>query len=96
MAYSNATSSPLQNVSKKHILYAEILAVTSVMRKNSRWASSTHFVNVRDSALASNLGLRRSNPGTNFQAHGRGSRESDLMAGFQELKRATRDIEGEC
>jgi golgi-specific brefeldin A-resistance guanine nucleotide exchange factor 1 len=94
MAGSTITSMSRRAVSEKHILRAEILAVTSTMRKNSRWAS-THFVNARDSAFASNLGLRRSNPGNNFQGHVRGSRESDLMAGFQDLKRIIRDMDGE-
>jgi golgi-specific brefeldin A-resistance guanine nucleotide exchange factor 1 len=81
-------------VSRKHVLHSEILAVTSAMRKNSRWASSTHTLNARDSALARNLGLRRSSPTFNSQASGRGSREADLMAGFQELKRTIRDVDG--
>jgi golgi-specific brefeldin A-resistance guanine nucleotide exchange factor 1 len=81
-------------VSQKHVLYSEILAVTSAMRKNSRWASSTHFVNTQDSGLANDLGLRLSSPGNASKVSRSATRESDLMAGFQELKRAIRDVEG--
>jgi golgi-specific brefeldin A-resistance guanine nucleotide exchange factor 1 len=81
-------------VSQKHVLYSEILAVTSAMRKNSRWASSTHFVNAHDSGLANDLGLRISSPGNASKASRVTTRESDLMTGFQELKRAIRDVEG--
>ncbi|KAJ4488408.1 hypothetical protein J3R30DRAFT_3435649 [Lentinula aciculospora] len=84
---------PRQNVSQKHVLYAEILSVTSAMRKNSRWASSTNFMtSTRSSALGSNLGLRISSPSFNARASARGNREAELMAGFQELKRAVRDV----
>ncbi|KAJ7093181.1 hypothetical protein C8R44DRAFT_835540 [Mycena epipterygia] len=87
---ADPTTDARRTVSPKHVLYSEILSVTSVMRKNSRWASSTHFMNARDSALGSNLGLRLSN---SSQSARRVSREADLMLGFEELKRAVRDIE---
>ncbi|KII88730.1 hypothetical protein PLICRDRAFT_41948 [Plicaturopsis crispa FD-325 SS-3] len=85
-----ASSQPLNNgsVSTKHVLYSEILAVTSAMRKNARWASHTHSLNARDSAFASSLGLRRA-VGPSYA--GRRTREADLMAGFEELKRTVRD-----
>lgn len=51
-------------------------------------------MSARDSALGSNLGLRISSTSYDPQPSGRGSREADLMAGFQELKRAVRDVEG--
>ncbi|KAJ7261394.1 hypothetical protein B0H12DRAFT_1106609, partial [Mycena haematopus] len=79
-----------RTVSHKHVLYSEILSVTSAMRKNSRWASATHFMNARDSALGTNLGLRVS---SSSQGARRVSREADLMLGFEELKRAVRDTE---
>ncbi|KAG5645886.1 hypothetical protein DXG03_005033 [Asterophora parasitica] len=63
------------------------------MRKNSRWVSSTHFVSAKDSTLGSNLGLRISTSPYAAQPSGRGNREAELMGGFQELKRAVRDIE---
>ncbi|KAJ7168148.1 hypothetical protein C8R43DRAFT_983232 [Mycena crocata] len=90
MASSDASTHPRRTVSHKHVLYSEILSVTSAMRKNSRWASATHFMNARDSALGSNLGLRVSNTS---QSAKRVSREADLMLGFEDLKRAVRDIE---
>jgi hypothetical protein len=49
----------------------------------------------KDSALASNLGLRR--PGSNsVSTPQQGSREEDLMSGFEELKRALRTSQGIC
>ncbi|KAG1819513.1 uncharacterized protein BJ212DRAFT_1445963 [Suillus subaureus] len=80
-------------VSKKHVLLSEILAVTSVMRKNSRWASGAHTLTARDSALARDLGLRRSTPSTDIQKNGRLSQEADLMGGFQQLKRTIWDVD---
>ncbi|KAI0273816.1 hypothetical protein BC834DRAFT_855713 [Gloeopeniophorella convolvens] len=78
--------------SSRYIIYSEVLSVTSVMRKNSRWASSTQTYYTRDSALASNLGLRR--PGSsNAVTPQQGSQEEDLMSGFEELKRELRNIE---
>ncbi|KAL0947345.1 hypothetical protein HGRIS_013462 [Hohenbuehelia grisea] len=84
---------PRRTVSPKHVLYSEILAVTSTMRKNSRWATTTHFMNARDTTLGSNLGLRISTPSYNAQPSRLGSREAELMAGFQELKRTIRDVD---
>ena len=79
--------------SSGHIIYSEILSVTSVMRTNSRWSSNTQTFYTRDSALASNLGLRR--PGTNADAvPQQGSREEDLMLGFEQLKRTLRSTQG--
>lgn len=94
MASTESVRTTRNAVSHKHVLYSEILSVTSVMRKNSRWASSTHFMSAKDSALGSNLGLRISTSSYATQSSGRGSRESELMGAFQELKRAVRDIEG--
>ncbi|KAJ3778565.1 hypothetical protein FB446DRAFT_840732 [Lentinula raphanica] len=92
MSSSTTTTKSRQNVSQKHVLYAEILSVTSAMRKNSRWASSTNFVTSnRSSALGSNLGLRISSPSFNARTNSRTNREAELMAGFQELKRTVRD-----
>jgi hypothetical protein len=79
----------------KHVLLSEILVVTSVMRKNSRWASSTLVMAVRDTpALGTNMGLRISSPAYHTRLPGRGTREVELMAGFIELKRAVKDMEG--
>ncbi|KAH9901236.1 Sec7-domain-containing protein [Cubamyces lactineus] len=81
------------SVSPKHILLSEILSVTSVMRKNSRWALSVPSVTSRDSTLASSLGLRVTKTAHSAYASGRGSTEQELMAGFQDLKRLVKDVE---
>jgi golgi-specific brefeldin A-resistance guanine nucleotide exchange factor 1 len=83
------------SVSLKHILLSEILSVTSIMRKNSRWAMSTHpFSNTGDSALASSLGLRRARQYPPPYTSNRGTNEQELMRGFQELRRLIKDVEG--
>ena len=85
----------IPSVSLKHILLSEILSVTSVMRKNSRWAMSTHpFSNTGDSALASSLGLRRTRQYPTPYVSDRASNEQELMRGFQELRRSIKDVEG--
>ncbi|KAG6909836.1 hypothetical protein DXG01_015109 [Tephrocybe rancida] len=89
----DSTTRTRRTVSVKHVLYSEILSVTTAMRKNSRWASSTQFVTSKDSTLGSNLGLRISTSNYATQSSGRGNREAELMGGFQELKRAVRDVE---
>ncbi|KAG7086681.1 hypothetical protein E1B28_002619 [Marasmius oreades] len=63
------------------------------MRKNSRWSSSTYFMNARGSALGSNLGLRISSRSLNSDDERKRSSEYELMAGFHDLKRDLRDIE---
>ena len=89
----HALVSPPSAVSPKHTLYAEILGVTSAMRKNSRWASSHYSLSARDSALASSLGLRR--PSTVDPSTGQsGNSEKDLMLNFQELKREINTVTG--
>ncbi|TFY64612.1 hypothetical protein EVJ58_g2512 [Rhodofomes roseus] len=89
----SALNSGSNAVSTKHLVLSEILAVTSVMRKNSRWALSTHSFSTRESALASSLGLRRIRQESANQSMKRGSTEQDLMAGFQDLKRLLKDVE---
>lgn len=89
-------SVPKTEVSLKHILLSEILSVTSVMRKNSRWASSLHTFSARDSALASSLGLRRGRQDSSHFMAERGSTEQDLMGGFQELRRLVKEVDGMC
>ncbi|CAA7267940.1 unnamed protein product [Cyclocybe aegerita] len=85
---------PASPVVLKHVLLSEILAVTSAMRKNSRWATSTLVVAARDSpALGTNMGLRISSPAHQTRLSGRGAREAELMAGFIELKRGVKDIQ---
>ncbi|KAF8078137.1 hypothetical protein FPV67DRAFT_1464319 [Lyophyllum atratum] len=93
MASTGTTTKTRKTVSHKHVLLSEILSVTTAMRKNSRWASLTHFASAKDSTLGSNLGLRISTSPHATQTSGRGNREAELMSGFLELKRAVRDIE---
>ncbi|KZT03523.1 Sec7-domain-containing protein [Laetiporus sulphureus 93-53] len=81
------------SVSMKHILLSEILSVTSVMRKNSRWALSTHSHTTRESVLASSLGLRRMRHYAESNSMRRGTTEQELMAGFQDLKRVVKDAD---
>lgn len=87
-------SRPARGVSMKHILLSEILSVTTVMRKNSRWASSSHSFTSRDSALASSFGLRRTRQAFNVYIEERASTEQELMIGFQDLRRLVKDVEG--
>jgi golgi-specific brefeldin A-resistance guanine nucleotide exchange factor 1 len=82
------------SVSYRHIICAEIVSVTTVMRRNSRWANTTVTLTGYDSALASSLGLRIAGPSQPVKSSGRGSRERDLMSGFQVLKRTVQDAEG--
>ncbi|KAI0340495.1 Sec7-domain-containing protein [Trametopsis cervina] len=91
---SGAMSPPLASVSLKHILLSEVLSVTSVMRKNSRWAMSTNsYSSFGDSALASSFGLRRTRQYPMPYISDRGSVEQELMRGFQELRRLVKDVE---
>ncbi|KAF9532355.1 Sec7-domain-containing protein [Crepidotus variabilis] len=77
----------------KHVLLSEILSVTSIMRKNSRWASSSLVVTVRDApALGSNMGLRIASPAHQTRPPGRTSKETELMANFLELKRGIKTL----
>ena len=79
----------------KHILLSEILSITSAMRKNSRWASSTIGMTIRDSpALGTNMGLRISSPAHHTRLTGRGSKEAELLAGFIELRRGVKEMNG--
>ena len=84
------------SISSKHVLNSEILSVTSAMRKNSRWASSTLVMGSRDPRpLGSNMGLRISSPSYHTRLSGRGSKEAELMSNFVELKRTVKEVEGE-
>ena len=88
-------TSPPNSASPKHVLYSEILSVTSAMRRNSRWASSVHIVTGRNPTnLGSNLGLRISAPASSTLSSRRSSREVELMSGFHELKRTIQGVQG--
>ncbi|GJJ12038.1 hypothetical protein Clacol_006279 [Clathrus columnatus] len=75
-------------LSPRYLIENEILSVTSAMRKNARWASSSRARLTRDATLASSMGLRKgitSEPG-----RGKEREDLDLMLGFEELKRDLR------
>lgn len=75
-----------------HIVYAEIISVTSVMRKNSRWATNSGTSRRRDVHLATSMGLRRGALDDKPRSPGP-RREVDLMGGFEYLKRKIRDVQ---
>ncbi|CAE6427640.1 unnamed protein product [Rhizoctonia solani] len=78
--------------SHTHIVYSEIISVTSVMRKNSRWATNAGIQRRRDVQLATSMGLRRG--ASDGQPRSPGPRrEVDLMGGFEYLKRKIRDVQ---
>ena len=87
MFFTMVSSQMVAN-SSGHIIHSEILSVTSVMRKHSRWSSSTHTF----SAHANHLGLRELGP--NNTAVLQGSKGEDLMSGFEKLKRTLRSSQG--
>ncbi|KAF9518905.1 hypothetical protein BS47DRAFT_1379647 [Hydnum rufescens UP504] len=77
------------SIQSSHLVYAEVIAVTSAMRKNSRWSSlsSRGFPSV-----GSSMGLRRTTHQTDHRPRDPHP-ESDLMGGFEQLKRALRSIQ---
>jgi brefeldin A-resistance guanine nucleotide exchange factor 1 len=82
-------------VPSTHLVYSEILSVTSAMRKNSRWATpAAYYPTSAPTSFASSLGLRTGldvQPTPNKPA---GRRDFDLMFGFEELKRNIRATSG--
>ncbi|KZS99157.1 Sec7-domain-containing protein [Sistotremastrum niveocremeum HHB9708] len=79
------------SVSLDHVVHSEILAVTSAMRKNSRWASRSVWRSARDDALASSMGLRRVGSQSSLAVNTTEKRETELMCAFQDLRRDIRD-----
>ncbi|KAJ1307233.1 hypothetical protein OPQ81_001347 [Rhizoctonia solani] len=75
-----------------HIVYSEIISVTSVMRKNSRWATNSGVQRRRDVQLATSMGLRRGALESQPRSPGP-RREVDLIGGFEHLKRKIRDVQ---
>ncbi|CUA75851.1 putative protein C211,03 [Schizosaccharomyces pombe 972h-] [Rhizoctonia solani] len=75
-----------------HIVYSEIISVTSVMRKNSRWATNSGIQRRRDAQLATSMGLRRGTLDRQPRSPGP-RREVDLIGGFEHLKRKIRDVQ---
>lgn len=80
--------------SSRQIVYSEILSVTSIMRKHSRWSSSTQTFHAEDSVDTSlnHLGIRRLDTSGNAGLQ-QGSREEVLMSGFEQLKRTLRSTQ---
>ena len=81
-------------VTPVHLVFSEILSVTSAMRKNSRWASTLPGP-ARPSNLATSMGLRV--PPSGGEKTGRPTHEKQeavLMGGFDQLKRTIYDVEG--
>ncbi|CAE6485000.1 unnamed protein product [Rhizoctonia solani] len=78
--------------SHAHIVYSEIISVTSVMRKNSRWAMNSGIQRRRDAQLATSMGLRRGALDNQPRSPGP-RREADLIGGFEYLKRKIRDVQ---
>lgn len=76
-----------------HIVYSEIISVTSVMRKNSRWATNTGLNRRRDMQIATSMGLRRGTLGDQPRSPAP-RREVDLIGGFEYLKRKIRNVQG--
>jgi golgi-specific brefeldin A-resistance guanine nucleotide exchange factor 1 len=85
-------------VPSTHLVYSEILSVTSAMRKNSRWATPTaYYPAAARASLATSFGLRAAvsqgvDPNSNSRISGK--RDFDLMVGFEELKRDIRASNG--
>ncbi|GAA5978631.1 hypothetical protein JCM5350_002459 [Sporobolomyces pararoseus] len=90
-APSFAVEVPLTN-----LIHAEILAVTSAMRKNQRWASTSYAAQSYTSA-AGHLGIAggsgRTRSRDDHDDRGRGHTATSLMSGFMELKMRLRDVE---
>ncbi|KAG8832745.1 GDP/GTP exchange factor for ARF [Serendipita sp. 399] len=82
-------------VPSTHLVYSEILSVTSTMRKNSRWATPiAYYPTSARASLASSLGLRAAantvDGGDASKAKQPVRTEVDLMVGFEQLKRDVR------
>lgn len=90
-----------------HLIHAEVLAVTSAMRKNQRWASAAYTsypyvtgssrLNGSQAVGGAGISSRRSNPRSRpDEAHdSKQGRSLGLMGGFSELRLMLRDVEGE-
>ncbi|KAG8936237.1 GDP/GTP exchange factor for ARF [Tulasnella sp. 418] len=80
-------------VSPSHLVFSEILSVTSAMRKNSRWASSQPGP-TRGTGLASTMGLRpQQNVSVKSGRAVHDRQETILLWDFEKLKRSIRDNE---
>lgn len=81
-------------VPSSHLVFHEIIAVTTAMRRNSRWASIQPGLS-RGTGLASSMGLRAPAAGAESSNQaGQNKHEAALMLGFDDLKRVVQDNEG--
>lgn len=82
-------------VPSTHLVYSEILSVTSAMRRNARWATpAAYYPAATRTSFASSLGLR-AGPDVEATANRPAAkRDFDLMVGFEELKRNIRNTNG--
>ena len=86
-------------VQPANLIHAEILAVTSAMRKNQRWASTSYAARSYTTA-AGHLGMggvaggSRIRSRENDEGRGRVHTATTLMSGFMELNMRLRDLEG--
>jgi len=83
-----------------HLVHAEIVSVTSAMRKNARWSTTSAWAYARNVAKLNgeSIALRRSAPTSSNNGNKSSAREppreADLMAGFEGLKRELAHTQG--
>ncbi|GAA5877623.1 hypothetical protein JCM3774_005361 [Rhodotorula dairenensis] len=99
------TASKAIEVSPLHLIHAEVLAVTSAMRKNQRWASAaytsypyaTASSRLNGSQAVGGAGISSRRPGPRSRTEdgrdGKQGRSNGLMGGFSELRLLLRGIE---
>ncbi|ORZ01929.1 hypothetical protein BCR41DRAFT_342440 [Lobosporangium transversale] len=78
----NSTNNPGCELKWSHLVHAEIISVTSAMRRNSRW-SGMSVSGLNMGSLGMNMGLRgrENQKDGNYRA-----KESPLMVGFNDLR----------
>lgn len=79
------------DVSLQQLVYGELMAVTSAMRKNSRWAAYQHMPASRNAPLAATMGIRRAHIPHNGARRTADREEVELIAAFEELKREVKE-----
>ncbi|KAG8863760.1 GDP/GTP exchange factor for ARF [Tulasnella sp. 330] len=90
---TNVSQESRLSVSNRHLVFYEIIAVTTAMRRNSRWASAQPGLS-RGTSLASSMGLRPPSGGNESSNNANQNKhEVALMVGFDELKRTLHDTE---
>ncbi|KZV94082.1 hypothetical protein EXIGLDRAFT_673441 [Exidia glandulosa HHB12029] len=79
------------DVSLQRLVYGELMAVTSAMRKNSRWAAYQHMPTSRNAPLAATMGIRRAHAVPDGARRTTDREEVELIAAFEELKREVKE-----